>query len=247
MTDTSRPHFLGLLAGLFLAAGLVFSAFVVTRAWMLVAQRETIHVTGSARKNVRADLIIWQGTFSTEASTLLDAQRTLKASLTKVESFLKAKAVGDYIISPIDIEEIRPRRDAKDGESRLPQILAYRLKQSVEIRSPDVDRIVQVSRDSTELVEQGVLFVAGVAKYIYTKAGEAKVEMLAEATNDARARADQIAQKGGRQIGRLLSAKMGVFQITPLYATETSWEGMNDVTSVEKTVTAVVTAAFSMQ
>jgi hypothetical protein len=33
-TPASRPHLLGLLAGLFLAAGLVLSAMVFTRAWL---------------------------------------------------------------------------------------------------------------------------------------------------------------------------------------------------------------------
>ena len=64
MNINSRPQFFGLLAGLFLAAGLVFSSFLVTRAWMVIAQSQTISVTGSARKNIRADLIVDSDTVS---------------------------------------------------------------------------------------------------------------------------------------------------------------------------------------
>jgi uncharacterized protein len=244
MNINSRPQLIGLLAGLFLAAGLVFSSFVVTRAWMVVAQSQTISVTGSARKNIRADLIIWSGTFSAESPTLLEAQHTLKADLGKVAAFMDGKGVKDYTMSPIAIEEIRAGE--KDGQQSK-RILSYKLMQTVTIQSPEVDRITRVINDSTALVEQGVVFVSNPPEYIYTKAGEAKVEMLAEATRDARARAEQICQQGGRTIDRLLSAKMGVFQITPLYSTETSGEGLNDTKSLDKTVTAVVTAHFAMK
>lgn len=244
MNTNSRPQLFGLLAGLFLAAGLVFSSFVVTRAWMVIAQSQTISVTGSARKNVRADLIVWRSSFSAESPTLLEAQHTLKMDLGKVTAFLQGKGVRGYEVSPIAIEEIRAGE--KDGQQSK-RVLSYRLMQTVTVQSPEVDRIAQAINDSTVLVEQGVLFVSSPPDYIYTKAGEAKIEMLAEATKDARARADQICQQGGRTVDRLLSAKMGVFQITPLYSTETSGEGMNDTKSVEKTVTAVVSAHFVMK
>jgi hypothetical protein len=237
---------LGVLAGVFLAAGLVFSSFVLTRAWMMVAKAESISVTGSARKNVRSDLIVWRGTFSSEAATLLETQRALKEHQVKVEQFLRAKGFPNFLLLPIAIEEVRARQKGQD-DSQAQRTVAYRLRLSVEIRSTEVDKVEQLGRDANELVEQGVPFVSGAPNYIYTKAGEAKVEMLAEATRDARARAEQIASQGGRQIGALLSAKMGVFQITPLYSRETSWEGMNDTTALEKTVTAVVSAVFSMK
>jgi len=40
---------------------------------------------------------------------------------------------------------------------------------------------------------------------------------------------------------------MGVFQITPLYSGQTSGEGMNDTSSLDKTITAVVTATFALK
>jgi hypothetical protein len=123
----------------------------------------------------------------------------------------------------------------------------YRLTQTVRVDSEDVERITRLDRDSTALVEQGVLFMPAPPQYIYTKAGEAKVEMLAEATKDARARAEQIAAQGGRALRELCSARMGVFQITPLHSFETSGEGLMDTSSLEKTLTAVVTASFSMK
>ena len=44
--------------------------------------------------------------------------------------------------------------------------------------------------------------------------------MLADATKDARARAEQIAAQGGRIIANLHDAEHGLFQITPLHSTD---------------------------
>jgi hypothetical protein len=73
------------------------------------------------------------------------------------------------------------------------------------------------------------------------------VEMMADATKDARARAEQIAGQGGREIKELRNAHMGVVQINPLYSTATSWEGNSDTSSLEKTITATVTATFGLR
>ena len=45
----------------------------------------------------------------------------------------------------------------------------------------------------------------------------------------------------------LRSARMGVVQINPLYSTATSWEGVNDTSSLDKTITATVTAEFALR
>lgn len=246
MNGSSRPHLLGVVAGLFLATGLVCSAILVTHSWVRIAESQTITVTGSARKGVRSDLIVWRGEFTTEGNTLAVAQRALKTDLDKVEAFLKAKGITNSAVSSITIHEVRTRQKA-DGDVVQEKTTGYRLSQSVLIRSSDVDRVDQLSRDTSALVEEGIAFTTSAPQYIYTKAGETKVEMLAEATKDARTRAEQIAVQGGRRIDQLRSAKMGVFQITPLHSIQTSWEGMNDTSSIEKTVTAVIAATFSMQ
>jgi hypothetical protein len=240
-----RPHLLGLLAGLSLAAALVWSAFLVTGAWMRIAESQTIGVTGSAKKIVLSDLIVWRGSFTAEGESLAAAHRKLKADLRKVEVFLQTRGISNFVAAPISILEVRAKEKG-EADMLREKTVGYRLSQSIEIRSTDVERIAHLSGESVALIDDGVVFTTNSPEYIYTKAGEAKIEMLAEATKDARLRADQIASQGGRGVAQLRSAKMGVFQITPIYSHQTSWEGMSDTSSPEKTITAVVTATFSM-
>jgi hypothetical protein len=243
--DKPRPHLFGVLAGLFLAAGLVIAAMLLGRTWLKISDGESVSVTGSARKAVLSDLIVWKGVFAVESTNLLAAQKQLKGDLATVEAFLRDKGVTNYTVGTISIQERRSTH-FKDGET-TDRLAGFRLAQTIEISSPEVERIARLDRETVALVEQGVVFTTEAPKFIYSKAGEAKVEMLAEATKDARARADQIAVQGGRGVRQLLSARMGVFQITPIHTIQTSWDGMNDTSSVEKTVTAVVTATFSLK
>ncbi|MBI4970275.1 MAG: SIMPL domain-containing protein, partial [Candidatus Omnitrophica bacterium] len=80
-----------------------------------------------------------------------------------------------------------------------------------------------------------------------TGLGELKIEMLREATKDAKKRAEEIATSSGNKIGPIRSARMGVFQITPVNSYDTSDSGYNDTSSLEKRVTAVVKAEFAIQ
>lgn len=244
----SRPHLFGVLAGLALAAGLVFAALVFANAWTRIAESQVINVTGSARKNVRSDLVIWRASFSADAPTLLEAQQKLREDHAKVAAFFAQRGINGFAASPVQIREITARqRHDDDSESFTTVRVGYRLSQTVEVRSPDVERVPRFAGESGELLQQGVAFISEGFEFIYTKAGDAKVEMMAEATKDARTRAEQIAAQGGRAIKELRNAKMGVVQINPLHSTATSWEGNNDTGSLDKTIIATVTTTFAMK
>jgi len=242
-----RPHLFGLLAGLFLAAGLAFASLTLASAWTRIAENNTINVTGSARKNIRSDLVIWRASFSVEAPTLIEAQQKLRADYAKVAAFFKTRGFEDFIASPVQIRELIAKQRSEEDDTVSNVRVGYRLSHAVEVRSDDVDRLPRLASDSSELLQQEVAFESGGFEFIYTKAGEAKVEMMAEATQDARERAEKIAASGGSKVRALRSAKMGVVQINPLYSSATSWEGNNDTSAVDKTITATVSATFALR
>ncbi|MES1180472.1 MAG: SIMPL domain-containing protein [Verrucomicrobiota bacterium] len=242
--NESRPQLFGLLAGLFLAAGLVFSAMLGTSAWVKIKNSQFITVKGSVQKGVESDLAIWSGSFLAEAETLLAAQHKIQANRALVAKFLENAGITNFTFAPVGIEELKAMQKSADGWMTQ-RVTGYRLTQSVSVESADVDRLDKL--DATPLVDQDVIFTVAPPQFIYTKAGEAKIEMLAEATKDARARAEQIATQGGRAIARLHDADQGIFQITPLHSVATSWQGESDVSSRRKTITAVVTATFLLK
>src|ERR1700690_3464970 len=105
--NNSRPQLFGMLAGLFLAAGLVLSSMLGTTAWVKIKNSQFITAKGSTRKNVKSDLVVWKGSFTTEAPTLLEAQKKLKADAAKVAQFLAGSNVTNFVFEPINIDEVR--------------------------------------------------------------------------------------------------------------------------------------------
>lgn len=244
-TAASRPHLYGMLAGLFLSAGLCFASVMVTRTWTHLRESQVIEVTGSARRNVRSDLAIWHSQFSVQDASLLAANQKLKADLAKCLGFLRENHVDEYAFEPVEIHEITARSKEEDGV--VTRRVGYQLTQRITVRSKEVDRIVRLSSESARLLNDGVAFVSERIEFLYTGAGGAKVEMMADATRDARSRADQIAAQGKRHVKELRSAHMGVVQINPAFSSATSWEGNNDTTSLDKTIIATVGATFALE
>ena len=70
--NESKPQLFGMLAGLFLAAGLVFAAMVGTSAWVKIKNSQFITVKGSVQKSIESDLAIWSGSFQAEPLTVMN-------------------------------------------------------------------------------------------------------------------------------------------------------------------------------
>ncbi len=121
-----------------------------------------------------------------------------------------------------------------------------RLSQQVRVTSNDVQQIAGLATTSTELIEQGVTFQSDAPRYFYTKIADLKLDMIALATENARARATTIAEKAGSKVRGVRDARAGVFQINPLYTDEVSDYGVNDTTSIEKEISAVVNAELEL-
>lgn len=240
-----QPHLFGIVAASVLCFGLILAATVIAGAWTRISETEVISVTGSAHRNVRADVAIWRASFSAEADGLLEAHKRLNNDLGKVVAFLQSNAIRDYTVSPVQIREITTRSD--NNSDSVPVTIGFRLSRNVEVHSYDVDVLPRLSSETNELLQQGVAFATQSMSFIYTKANEARVDMIAEATKDARARADQIAIQGRRKIRRLRSAKVAPLQINPQFSSPVGMEATNDITSADKTITTTVAVTFDLR
>jgi hypothetical protein len=127
------------------------------------------------------------------------------------------------------------------------KVRAYNYSQRIEIKSNDVNKIKSISLEIPSLIEKGVSFSVEMPEYHYSKIAEVKIEIQAEAAKDAMNRASRIALSTGRDLGPMRSAKMGVIQITPRLSNQISDYGVNDLSSIEKEITAVVTASFEIE
>lgn len=194
-----------------------------------------------------SDLIVWRAKVSARGTDMKAAYRELAQSVPKLTAYLAKQGLAkdQLVVSSVSTTAHHPR----DKEGRLIEdvVSAYTLSQTVEIRSKEVAKIEKVSRESTVLIDEGIALESFAPEYHYTKLGDLKIQMLADAAKDSRLRAEQIATSTGAKIGPLRSARMGVLQINPPDKTEVSSEGNNDTSSLEKDIIAVVAGTFALE
>ena len=229
-----------LRAALALSLALVVSTVIASTTFLKSKKLDhVIVVTGSSKKRIKSDLMIWRTSVAVEAVKLPDAYTLLTRDVEKVHAFLVAQGIPDaqIVISAVSTSPIRRASKtftSTDSGENAGLISGYQLRQTLQVRSPEIDKLTAVSRSVTQLIHQGILFDSAAPEYLYTRLSETKVEILAEAARDARERAQQIAVSNGTTPGELRSAQMGVLQVTAADSTHFSGEGMNDTSSLEK-------------
>lgn len=233
-------------AGLFIAVGIIIGALILGNTWKGVSRSNvTITVTGSSEKDIRSDYAIWRGSFSAESRELTEAYSKIKDSRDKVKNYLVSKGITEDKIKFSSVQTA-PQYVLNDKGYPTTQIQAYKMHMDVTVESGDVDMIDRLSRESSDLIFQGIDFNSYAPEFLYTKLADLKVEMIGLASENAKIRAEQIAKSTDNEIGEVRSSRMGVIQINAKNSTDVSDYGINDTSSLEKTIRAVVSVSFSI-
>jgi hypothetical protein len=242
-SDRTPQLLLGMVA---LAVAVVIAAFIGASAFKAAKRAgDQIEVTGSAKRQIRADYAVWRLSVATQAPALGDAYAEVTRQAQVVRGFLRQAGVADSLITLKPVETQSIYRVTETG-MQTSELLGYRMAQSFEVRSADVNGVTALSQRATELINQGVPLQSAQPEYLYTKLADVRTEMLAAATEDAKRRAEAVAKSAGAEIGAVRSARQGVFQITARNSTEVSDYGINDTSSLEKDITAVVRVTFAV-
>lgn len=255
-----RKVSLPFLSAVAIALGLAGSTFIAAHSWKEVRkkpEKNNIRITGSARKRIVSDLIQWSASVEAVGTDRTAAYVALKGGTEKVVAFLKSQGVkaeeiqteSASITEEFDIikeDKVLPGTNVPLRSERK-ESKGFKARQRVDVSSANVPQIEKVSREITTLLEQGVDVTSNDPNYYYTRLGELKLEMLAEAAKDARARAENILSSAGNTgVGKLVDADMGIININAANSTETSNEGNNDTTSRDKDIITIVHAEFEV-
>ncbi|MEI6523263.1 MAG: SIMPL domain-containing protein [Bacteroidota bacterium] len=228
---------------------IIISLSVVIAAWILGSawksshsSNHTISVTGLASKDFDSDLIVWSGSVIRKSLELKDAYAEIKKDQETIKKYLIAKGIleSEMVFNSINISKDFNVIYNNDG-SRRETFNGFVLSQQVEINSKNVEKVEKISREVTEIIDQGIEFNSNVPSYYYTKLDKLKLEMLANATANAKQRAEKIAENAGAELGKLKKADMGIFQITAQNSPEElTWGGAFNTYSKNKTARITV-------
>ena len=205
--------------------------------------RDTISITGSARKPISSNLVQWSLSVSGVAATPVEAARKLRGESVAAVAFLRRAGIPRAAITRevVQSETIVTRISKKQTRT------SYRVSQGLDVSTKQIDIVEGVSTRLGELLERGIRVSAQPLAYISTDLAQAKLDALEAATEEAHRRAEILVKGLGGKLGAMRSSSLGVYQITPRDSTDVSDYGINDTSSRLKDVTAVVSATFAVR
>lgn len=204
------------------------------------AVQRSISVRGFSEREVKADLAIWNIGYVATGSDLAAVQDKVEADSASIRSYLKQNGIEDSEILelPTSMTDLLSRDYRPEGASQN----RYIVNAGLRVRSGKVDIVQGLSGMKIgSLIKTGVTLRDGQSPvYLYTKLKDVKPTMVAEATTDAHAAAEQFAKDSKAHLGGMKSATQGVFQFLP----RDQADGVMESTEINKTVRVVTTVNY---
>ena len=218
---------LGLIAGGYLLGDGLTRAKSADRA---------VTVRGLAEREVTADLATWTIAYSATATDLSSAQASVDRDTVSIRSFFKELGFPTEALQPTGVNV---SNYVNDG------VQQFTVRQRMSLRSNDIKRAQAAVRRQFDLVRRGVMLEEGSnMAYTFTKLNDIKPEMVALATKDARAAAEQFAKDSGTSVGGIKSATQGYFSVEARDGEAGGW-GVSDTPF--KKVRVVTTIDFYLR
>jgi hypothetical protein len=202
--DTTNRRWL--ISSGILAVGLVLGGYLLgdglTRA---KSADRSVTVRGLAEREVKADLATWTIAYSSSAGDLATAQAGVDEDTNAIRAFFKELGFPDEALQPTGVNVSNTTTDG---------VQQYTVRQRMTLRTNDIARAEKAVRRQFDLVRRGVILEEGSGiAYTFTKLNDIKPKMVAEATKDARASAQQFAKDSDTSVGGIKQATQGYFTV----------------------------------
>ena len=224
-----------------LAVGIIIAAFVWGAFFISARNEQSVRVVGQGVKTITSDIIKWNMSINrtTNVAYKSEGPSWIQEDLIKVKKYLASNGIEekDILVEPVSSY-------ANYGNNG---VTGYSFSQRIEVKSDDIEKIEKMALDNKALAKQDIYLEYSNLEYFVSNLAELKAEMLALATADAKARAEEIAKSSGNKICGLLSAKTGVFQIRKPLSMDISDYGIYNTSSKEKEIAVTVNATFKIK
>lgn len=221
-----------------LSIGLVVGGYLLGNGLLRAKEADrAVTVRGLAERNVTADLATRTISYSDTGTDLGAVQAKVRADTAAIEQFFAGLGFSKEALQPTG---------ANVSTYTDQGVLRYTVRQRMALRTNDIPRAQRAVARQFDLVGRGVLLEEGSGMdYTFTKLDEIKPAMVAEATKDARAAAEQFAKDSGTNVGAIKDATQGYFEIGSRDGEAAGGEwGVSD--TPYKNVRVVTTVSFSL-
>lgn len=204
----------GILAALIVATALVLMAMSLKSGLLQFGGADrVVSVKGLAERNVEADLALWPVSFSVADDSLDRLQGKIEEQQGLVRSFLLLRGFVESDIQ-LSMPRITDQHANTYGNTLSPE--RYRAEVTVLVRTQDIESVQSGMQTVGELVKSGIALTQNYdsqPRFLFTRLELIKADMIADATRDARAAADQFARDADAEVGSIRRASQGYFSI----------------------------------
>ena len=201
-----------------------------------------ITVTGSAKTTATADNAVWTLSVSLSSPTVGAAVKKVDSDVAALSGYLTKGGIAADGLT-LGAVSTYANEEYVNGNS-TGRILSYRASRDVTIRSTDVQLISKLSQGIGSLLQSGVPVNNYGPQYYVSTLADLRPQLLGEAMQDAKVRAEALTKAVGGSVGAVMSVKSGPFQVTTPDSTMTSDMGAYDTSSINKTITSTVSVTF---
>lgn len=169
------------------------------------AADRSVTVRGLAEKDVTADLATWSISYSATGFDLPTVRAEIDNNTKELQGYFNGLGFkpGDLTPTGAGVNQY-----LNNGVNTIT------ITQRMLLRTTDIARAQKAVAQQFDLVRRGVTLQEGSGmKYSFTKLNDVKPDMVAAATRDARAAAEQFAKDSGSGVGGIKSATQGYFSI----------------------------------
>lgn len=231
-----------------LNVGLIFSALLLSLGfgsglWFVgsaIDNRDEKGITalGSASISATADTAIWTLYLSESEPNVSASVASVMEELNSLRTYLIEGGVAE---SQITVSGLSTNQDY--GQSG--PIDSYTASLTVRIRSTDVQLISNLNRDIDKLLATGISLNTTSPEYYVSNLADLRPQVQEAAVKDARTRAKVMVEAIGGEIGDPIAISSGSVTVTPPDTIEGDYGGY-DLTTIEKSIRAVVTVTFEV-
>ena len=171
------------------------------------AADRSVTVRGLAEKDVTADLATWSISYSATGTDLPTVRAEIDANTQELKAYFASLGFKPDALTPVGAGV---NQYLNNGINNIT------ITQRMLLRTTDIARAQRAVAQQFDLVRRGVTLQEGSGmRYSFTRLNDLKPPMVAAATRDARAAAEQFAKDSGAGVGGIKSATQGYFSIDP--------------------------------
>ena len=171
------------------------------------AADRSVTVRGLAEKDVTADLATWSISYSATGTDLPTVRAEIDANTQELKAYFASLGFKPDALTPVGAGV---NQYLNNGINNIT------ITQRMLLRTTDIARAQRAVAQQFDLVRRGVTLQEGSGmRYSFTRLNNLKPPMVAAATRDARAAAEQFAKDSGSGVGGIKSATQGYFSIDP--------------------------------